>query len=117
MSLAPGTKSAKGLACSVIDDDLHVVPMTPELRRLVAIEGPSGSVREVMLIGRSKHLLFLDRKLANYLLQLCRRLGEPRHLRDQYLGRPLSVGRVTLAQIARDALLQQSAPAAPPPPG
>src|ERR1700732_3881093 len=63
-----------------------------------------------LLIGRRKHLLLVDSKLTHFLLQLCQLLGEPRYLRGQRLRRLLSVGRVKLAQIASDALLQLGTP-------
>jgi hypothetical protein len=44
------------------------------------------------------------------LLQLRQLLGEPRYLRRQRLRRLLSIGRVKLAQIARNALLQPGTP-------
>ena len=63
-----------------------------------------------MLVRRSKHLPLVNAKLAHFLLQLRQLLGEPRHLRGQRFSRLLPVGRVKLAQIARDALLKLSAP-------
>ncbi len=63
-----------------------------------------------MLVRRSKHPLLVNGKLAHFLLQLCQLLGQPCYLRGQRLRRLLSVGRVKLAQIARDALLQLSTP-------
>jgi hypothetical protein len=92
------------------DGDLHVVAdnarAAPARRHRTAVGIGQGD----LLIGRSKHLLLVDGKLAHFLPQLRQLLGEPRHLRGQRLARLLPVGRVQLAQIARDALLQLSMP-------
>ena len=50
-----------------------------------------------------------NRKLAHFLLQLRQLLGKSCYLRGQRLRRLLPVGRVKLAQIARDTLLQKIA--------
>jgi len=55
-------------------------------------------------------LLLVESKLVHFFLQLCQLLGKPRHLRAQRLRRLLASVLVKLAQIARDALLQLSAP-------
>jgi len=91
-----------------IDGELHVVADTgtaTALRYRAAVGIGQGD----LLIGRSKHLLFVDIKLAHLGPQLCQLLGEPCYLRGQRLRRFLPVGRVELAQIARDALLQKIA--------
>ena len=93
-----------------IDRDLHVVAddagTTPARRHRTAI----GIGQRDLLVRRSEHLLLVDGKLAHFLLQLRQFLGKPCYLRGQCLRRLLPVGRVKLAQIARDALLQLSTP-------
>jgi hypothetical protein len=59
-----------------------------------------------LLVRRSEHLLLVNGKLAHLLLQLRQLLGKPCCLRSQRLRRLLPIGRVKLAQIARDTLLQ-----------
>jgi hypothetical protein len=59
-----------------------------------------------LLIGRRKHPLLIDGKLAHFRLQLRQLFGKPCYLRGQHLRRLLPVSRVKLAQIARDAFLQ-----------
>src|SRR3974377_1777774 len=61
-------------------------------------------------MGRPKQLLLVNSKLARFLLQLRQLLGEPCYVRGQRLARLLPVGRVKLAQIACDALLQLGTP-------
>jgi hypothetical protein len=63
-----------------------------------------------LLIGRRKHLLLVDGKLAHFLLQFRQLLLEPCYVRSQRFCRLLPVRRVKLAQIAGDALVQLSTP-------
>jgi hypothetical protein len=93
-----------------IDRDLHVVAddagTAAARRHRTAIGIGQGD----LLVRRSQHALLVDGKLAHGLLHLRQFLLEPRHPRGQRLRRFLPVGRVKLAQITRDALLQLGTP-------
>ena len=93
-----------------IHGDLHVVADDAGTAAARRHRTAVGIGQRDLLVRRRKHLLLVDGKLAHLLLQLCQLLGKPRHLRGQRLRRLLPVGRVKLAQIARDALLQLGTP-------
>jgi hypothetical protein len=91
-----------------IDGDLHVVADNAGAAAARGHRAAIGISQGDLLVGRSEHLLLVSGKLAHFLLQLRQFFGKPRHLLGQRLTRFLSIGRVKLAQIARDALPQLS---------
>ena len=93
-----------------VDRGLHVVADDTRAPAAGCHRAAVGIGQGYLLVGRSQHLLLVDGKLAHLLLQLCELLVEPRHLRGQCLRRLLPVGRIKLAQIARDTLLQLGTP-------
>ncbi|VIO78438.1 hypothetical protein CI41S_62790 [Bradyrhizobium ivorense] len=93
-----------------VDGNLHIVADDAGATAAGCHRAAVGIGQGDLLIGRRKHPLLVDSKLAHFLPQLCQLLGEPRDLRSQRLRRLLPVGGVELAQIARDALLELSTP-------
>src|SRR5262245_34705033 len=93
-----------------IHDDLHVVADNAGAPAARCHRATVGIGQRDLLIGRGKHLLLVDVKLAHFPLQLRQLLGEPCYLRSQRFRRLLAVGRVKLAEIAADALPLLSAP-------
>ena len=90
--------------------DLHIVANDAGAAAARGHRTAVGIGQRDLLVGRSKHLLLVNGKLAHFLLQLRQLLFKPRRLRGQCLRRLLPVGRVKLAQIACDALLQLGTP-------
>ncbi len=93
-----------------IDRDLHIVAHHAGAAAACRHRTTVGIGQRDLLIGRSKHLVLVDRKLADFFLQLDQLLVEPRHLRGQSLRRLLPVSRVELAQIPRHAILKLRTP-------
>jgi hypothetical protein len=93
-----------------IHSDLHVVADDARAAAAGCHRAAVGIGQRYLLVGRGKHLLLVDGKLAHLLLHLCQLLVEPCHLRSQCLRRLLPVSRVKLAQIARDALFELGTP-------
>jgi hypothetical protein len=80
-----------------INGDLNVVTDDAGTAATGCHRAAVGISQGDLLVGRSKHLPLIDRKLAHGLLHLRQLLLEPRHLRSQRLRRLLSVGHVKLA--------------------
>ena len=80
-----------------IDSYLHVVADDAGAAAARGHRAAIGIGQRDLLVGRSQHLLLVNRKLAHFLLQLRQLFGEPRHLRGQRLARLLSIGRIKLA--------------------
>src|SRR5262249_38695285 len=85
-----------------IDGDLHVVADNAGSAAARRHRPAVGVGQRDLLVRRSEHLLLVNGKLAHLLLQLRQLLGKPCYLRSQRLRRLLSIGRVKLAQIARE---------------
>src|ERR1700756_6055902 len=93
-----------------VDSDLHVVTDNARAAAARCHRAAVGIGQGDLLVGRSKHLLLVDGKLAHFFLQFRQLLLEPCYLRGQRFCRLLPVRGVKLAQIAGDALLQLSTP-------
>jgi hypothetical protein len=63
-----------------VDSDLHVIADDARAAAARCHRTTVGIGPRDLPIGRSKHLLLVDIKLAHLLLQLCQLLGEPCYL-------------------------------------